>query len=83
MVVLHARSAARLVRNHKLRIERDMERMDKIWILDKYAIVFGQTAPARPTAHVAAKDLAAAAKDLHDGPGGQVARAGGKGRHAE
>lgn len=43
--ILYARavSLARLHRNKKLQVERDMERMDKIWILKKYAIVFGQT----------------------------------------
>jgi hypothetical protein len=46
MVVLHSKASARLQSIKKLQVERDMERMDKIWILDKYAIVFGKTQTA-------------------------------------
>ena len=62
MCYLNAKSNARKARITKLCIERDMERMDKIWILDKYKIKFdedevfdtykggGSKAPARATA---------------------------------
>ena len=38
----HAKSRSRLARATKLQVERDMERLDKLWILSRYKIKFDE-----------------------------------------